>query len=136
MSLALQALQRLRRAATSGELDSVCERHAVTLLTAFGSAAQDDEDARDLDIAVAFKPDGNADPLALIDDLAAAYGPAEIDLMDLSRAGPVARKHALVDCVLLYERERGTFARTQLAAILEYMDTAWLRRIELDLLAQ
>lgn len=133
MSTASLALGRLREVAASGELDDLCERHGVRLLVAFGSATRGDPGAHDLDIAVAFADGG--DPVLLLDALSAAYGPVEIDLMDLSRAGPVARTNALVGCVPLYERERGVFAQAQIHAMLERMETAWLRELELELLA-
>lgn len=131
------AARRLRRFAEAGGFDELCERHGVAVLVAFGSAVRDDEtQARDLDIAVAFLDRDRTDVLALIDDLAAACSPAEIDLMDLGRASPVARERALVGGVPLYERERGDYARAQIAAIVERMDTEWLRRLELDTLAR
>lgn len=45
-------LARLEAAADAGELDVVCERFGVVLMTVFGSAARRDPAARDLDVAV------------------------------------------------------------------------------------
>ncbi|MGH2760282.1 MAG: hypothetical protein ACRDKJ_12065 [Actinomycetota bacterium] len=73
--------------------------------------------------------------LALLDDLVVVAGSDQIDLMDLGSAGPVARERAFVGCVALYERERGVFARMQMATILERLDTAWLRALDLELMA-
>jgi predicted nucleotidyltransferase len=64
-----EGLARLRAAAASGELDALCERHAVRVLTVFGSAAQDRPEARDLDVAVLSEPGASLDPIALITDL-------------------------------------------------------------------
>jgi hypothetical protein len=46
------ALQRLRDAAESGELDAFCTCHGVRVLTVFGSAARGEERARDLDVGI------------------------------------------------------------------------------------
>lgn len=130
------ALTRLREAAERGGLDELCERYDVRLLVAFGSTVHEtDRPPEDLDIAVAFEPDRVSDPIGLIADLGAIAGTGDLDLMDLGGAGPVARERALVACVPLFERERGTFARLQMAAMLERMETAWLRRLDLEAMA-
>lgn len=126
---------RLQEAARSGELDELCARRRVRLLVAFGSAARGSEDARDLDLAVAFEPDADRDILALIQELAVVTGTARIDLMDLDAAEPIARERALVGTVPLYESLPGGFATAQIAAMLERMDTAWLRRLDLEAMA-
>lgn len=137
MGTARVAMRRLLLSAESGELDELCERHGVTVLAAFGSAVHDgDLPSRDLDLAVSFADQARSDVLSLMDALASVSGPAEIDLMDLSRASPVAREQALVGGTPLYESERGGFARAQIAAIVERMDTDWLRKLELELLAR
>lgn len=129
------ALAHLVEAAVDGRLDELCERHGVRIMCAFGSAAQPDvSHPRDLDIAIAFEPGGEGDVLALWNDLYELSGPVELDLMDLDRARPVARANGLVG-VPLYERRPGELAREQTAAILERMDTAWLRGMDLALLA-
>ncbi len=130
------AVTRLQDAAERRGLDELCERHDVRLLVAFGSTVHEtDRLPEDLDIAVAFQPDRRGDPVGLIVDLGAIAGSGDLDLMDLGRAGPVARERALVACVPLFERERGTFARLQMAAMLERMETAWLRRLDLEAMA-
>jgi Polymerase beta, Nucleotidyltransferase len=134
MAEAHDALARLVEAATDGRLDGLCERHRVRIMCAFGSAAQPGiADLRDLDLAVAFEA-GDGDILALWNDLYELCGPVELDLLDLDRARPVARANGLVG-VPLYERRPGELAREQTAAMLERMDTAWLRRLDLELLA-
>lgn len=100
----------------------------------FGSAIRPDSHPRDLDLA--FRSDGGSpDVLGFLDELSAVAGTSQIDLMDLNRAGPVARERALVGGQPLVEDESGSFSRAQLAAIMERMDTDWLRRMELDLMA-
>lgn len=130
-----RALARLEQAAASGALDDVARRHQLGVLTVFGSAARRDPTARDLDVAVAFSP-GAPDLLALLDELSALTGSDDVDLLDLGSAGPVARERALVGCVALYESEHGLVARMRGDAIVQRMDTDWLRRLDLDLLAR
>jgi predicted nucleotidyltransferase len=129
-----QALERLRRA--SGALDDLCQRHAVRLLVAFGSATRPEAEPADLDIAVAFERGTSGDALSLLSDLVDLTESDRLDIMDLGSAGAVARERALVGCVPLFERQRGEFARSQMAAISESLDTAWLRQLELELLAE
>ena len=128
------ALDRLRAAAASGDLQGVARRYAVVLLVAFGSAVRSDATPRDLDLAVRFEsPD--SDLLGLLDELSALAGTDRIDLMNLAAAGPVARERALVGGVPLIEERQGSFVRDQLAAMMERMDTDWLRRLDLDAMA-
>ncbi|MPZ87905.1 MAG: hypothetical protein GEU81_07485 [Nitriliruptorales bacterium] len=133
-----EALARLRAAAEDGRLEPLCRRHGIRLLGAFGSATDPAwPGPRDLDIAVEFERGANGDIIALMNDLMALTRFDRIDLLDLGRASanPVARTSALVGGVPLYESESGTYARAQIHAIMQRMDTAWLRRLELELLA-
>lgn len=128
------ALDRLRAAASSGELDELCEVHGARLLAAFGRATRTDGEPADLDLAVRFEDDAG-DLLRLLEDLSRLAGTDHLDVMDLGRADPVARERGLVGGVPLFESERGVFARAQMAAMLERMDTAWLRDLDLDAMA-
>ena len=130
-----QALGLLEQAAADGRLDELAERRRVAVLTVFGSAARRDPSPRDLDVAVAFRP-GGKEILALLDELSVLTGSDQVDLLDLDLAGPVARERALVGCVALYESEHGLMARMRGQAIVQRMDTDWLRRLDLDLLAR
>jgi predicted nucleotidyltransferase len=129
-----QALDRLRHAAQAGELGVVCQRFGVVLLVAFGSTVHGSAEPRDLDLAMSYET-GSPDLLGFLDEVSTLAGTSQIDLMDLRRAGPVAREKALVGGEPLVEQTPGSFSRTQLAAIMERLDTDWLRRMELDLLA-
>jgi predicted nucleotidyltransferase len=129
-----EALHRLRFAAESGDLALVCERFDVALLVAFGSAARDEALPRDLDLAARFTVDV-PDVLGLLDALSVLAGISEIDLMNLNNAGPVARERALVPGHVLYQREPGSFATAQISAMMERMDTNWLRRLDLGTMA-
>lgn len=131
-----EALRRLEAAAVvDGCLDALCEHHGIAVLTVFGSAARGAPDARDVDIAVAFRRD-EPDLLRLIDDLSRLTGSDDVDLLDLGRAGLVARERALVDCIPLFEDVAGEFARRRTRANVERMETDWLRRLDLELLAR
>ena len=127
------ALARLRAAADDGRLEAVCERSGAQLVTAFGSAALGAPDARDLDIAVAGVP--SAHLVALMADLLALTGTDAVDLLVLDGASPTARRNALVGAIPLYERDAGLFARTQMAAALEFFETGWLRDLDLQRMA-
>lgn len=136
MTTPAQGLVRLRAAAASGELDALCERHCVRVLTVFGSAARSDPGARDLDVAVLSEPDTSLDALALVADLVELTGVEKIDLAHLNRGGPVLRERALVGSVPLFESAAGRYAAAQTAAIGERIETDALRRLDLELLAR
>ena len=63
-------------------------------------------------------------------------GSEQVDVAQLNAAGPLLRERALVGSIILYESELGTWARASTAAIMERMDTDWLRQLSLDLLAR
>jgi predicted nucleotidyltransferase len=129
-------LARLRAAAASGELGDLCTRRGIRLLVAFGSAVRGRVPPRDLDVAVAFEPGADRDVIGLTNDLVSLVGTSAVDVMMLDRAGAVARERALVGTVPLFEGEPGVFAGAQIAAMLERMDTAWLRRLDLETMAR
>lgn len=68
--------------------------------------------------------------------MAAAAGPAEVDLVDLARGPVTLRAEALSTGLPLYESEPGAWANSQMAATLERWDTAWLRELDLHLMAR
>ncbi len=128
------ALQLLEAAAASGDLGGVCRRHGVDLLIAFGSAVRDGGEPHDLDLAVRFTgPDG--DLLALLHELSLLSRSDDLDLLDLGRAGPVARERPFLGGRVLHEAAPSLAARAQIAATMERLDTAWLRELDLRLLA-
>lgn len=136
MTTPAEGLARLRAAAASGQLDALCATHDVRVLTVFGSAAQGEPTARDLDVAVLSEPGGSFDPVALINDLVELTGVQDVDLAHLNRAGPVLRERALVGSVALFESAEGRFAAAQTAAIGQRIETDAMRRLDLDLLAR
>jgi hypothetical protein len=131
------ALGTLRRMAESGGLDRFCEDHGVQLLVAFGSTTDPllAEHARDLDLAASFDPDGDGGLVEFINALVDLLHLDDIDVMELDRAGPVAREQALVGTVPLYEKQAGILIAMRDAAMLRRMDTGWFRELDLRLMA-
>jgi len=121
--------------ASAGELATLCDRHGVALFVVFGSALDPEADPGDLDLAVRFDTE-SPDMLGLLDELSRRLGSDDIDLMVLDAAGPVARERALVGARPLHQQRAGEFANAQIAAIMERMDTEWLRRLDLELMSR
>lgn len=137
MGTVREGLDRLQEAAATGALRRLCEEHAILLVVVFGSAMdQAAESPADLDIAVVPGPSAS-DLMTVTNAFIDMTRCSAVDVMDLSRAGVVARARALgPDCLPLYEAERGRFALAQMAALTEEMETAYLRRLDLELLAE
>lgn len=127
-------LARLRAAADDGRLDELARRHGVGLITVFGSAIRTPERARDLDVAVSL-PGGTQGLLALVGELADLATSDDVDVLVLDDASPTARFAGLVGAQPLHEASPGLFARTQMAAALEFYETAWLRDLDLQRMA-
>jgi len=138
MSSPRDALAVLEDASADGRLDVLCDRVGLDLVVVFGSTADPRVAApRDLDIAVRFSPSVEADPVAATNELIELTGDDTVDVLDLRRADVVARSRALgPPCIPLYERDAGMFALSQMAALTEAMDTAHMRRRDLELLAR
>lgn len=115
-------------------IESLCGRFGIELMTIFGSAVDPmTEYPGDLDVAVQ-GVSSEVDALGVIDALIELTGCDAVDLTVLNRASPVVRAKALCG-IGLYERTSGALARAQMAALGEWRDTAWLRRLDLDRLA-
>jgi predicted nucleotidyltransferase len=127
-------LAALQAAAESGQLDELCARHRVRILTVFGSTARGEPHPRDLDIGVMLEPDADTNYLTLIADLMNLTD-TDIDLVHLNNGGPVIRERALVGSIPLYESQPGALASAQIAAVLERIDTRWMRQLDLELMA-
>lgn len=128
------ALERLRAAAADGRLRQLAADHGLRLVVAFGSAVRDEAPPRDLDLAV--EPSGGVDLLRLHADLSSLADTEDLDVLDLSRAGIVARAEALGGGEPLHEAEPGRFAEAQVTALAQLWDTRWLRDVELRTLAR
>ncbi|WP_433799299.1 hypothetical protein [Actinomycetospora sp. CA-084318] len=135
MTTPADAFAALRDAERSGDLARVADDLGLALVVVFGSAERGDPDAHDLDVAVAARRGTRLDLLAVVDTLTAMTGFDDVDVLDLDRAGPVARQQALVPGEPLYESEDGGFVREQLRASGERLSTEWLRRSSLERLA-
>jgi hypothetical protein len=130
----VDAVERLLRAADDGTLAAVCARHSVTILTLFGSARTDPASARDVDVAAQLgRTDGDVG--ALVVDLMELAGTDAVDVLVLNSASPVARFAGLVEALPLWEATTGAWASAQMAAALEFYETDWLRRLDLQLMA-
>jgi predicted nucleotidyltransferase len=132
-----QSVERLEALMGSGALPALLKRHRVELLVAFGSAVapRSTRPPRDLDLAVAFEPEADGDLYRLTAELIGLLQLDELDVMDIDRAQPVARDAALSRCLLVYQARPGAYATRQMTAATQRMDTAWMRRLQLDVLA-
>lgn len=135
MTTPAQALERLRAAERSGELARLADELGLALVVVFGSAERGEPAARDLDVAVGARSGTRLDLVAVVNALIDLTGFDRIDVMDLDRAGPVARQHALVPGDPLYEASEGGFVAAQLRASGERLSTEWMRRNSLERLA-
>lgn len=117
------AVARLRRGGPA--LARIWADHGIRAVVLFGSAARAPAQAADLDLAV--DHDGDLDVLGLIRDLARELELAELDVLDLRRAGPVAAFEALRRPDVLFERADANLAQTCAVAAVRYADTAPLR---------
>ncbi len=124
-------MARLLAAAERGELDDLLVRHGVRVLTVFGSTSRSEPDPHDLDVGVLFEPESGADALGLASALVQVTG-ADIDLGAVDGATPVFRERALTQATPVWESTRGAWMEASVAATLERMDTAWLRRADLE----
>jgi len=131
-----EALDQLRREARDGSLARFCDAAGIDLLVAFGSATDLGRPVppRDLDLAVIMS--GTRNLLQVLDTVVVHLGFEQVDLMDLARAGEVARVQALGRGELLYEDTPGTFAEQQILAFVQHADTRWMRDLELQDLAR
>jgi predicted nucleotidyltransferase len=109
---ATDATRRLFAAAESGELARMCVRTRLALMVLFGSAAHGTGDPEDVDLAVSFERGAPRDVLTVLDELYQLAGYEGFDILDLDRAGPLARERALVGGRLLHQARDGVFATT------------------------
>ena len=135
MATPREGLDTLRSMAEDDRLAQLCRSYDVVLLTVFGSVLHEDGSPRDLDIAVAFESGTDPDLFGLVDTLMDVTKVGSVDVMDLGRASIVAKDQALSLGEPLYEAADGLYANQQIAAALRRMDTDWLRRLDLELMA-
>lgn len=109
----------------------LCERFHVELLVLFGSAVSG-EAPRDVDLAAGFVHGADKNVVAFVNALTELVPGDHIDLLDLNTAGPVARVEALTKGRVLYEARPSIHAEREIAALGEYLDTAYLREMLLQ----
>ncbi|MDO5628874.1 MAG: hypothetical protein Q4G43_11195 [Mobilicoccus sp.] len=134
MSAVEQALERLRADEAGGALGELAQRCGIDVLTVFGSARHDATTAGDLDLAYARMRGTDASHLDVVNALGERYGDI-VDVLDLDRAGSVARYAGLHDIELLVQRTPGRYAELQMRAFRDYCDTQRLRDRVLEVLA-
>lgn len=130
-------MARLVAASEAGEasdLDEVCRRNGVRILTVFGSTGRGEPSPRDLDVGVAFESGTEPDLLGLASDLYGITG-VEVDLGVVDGASPLFRDRALMHAVPVWESRPCEWINTAVEAHLTALDTAWLRQLELERLA-
>jgi|SRR5699024_1656369 len=133
---AADAAQRLLDRAERGELAALCERERIDLFVLFGSAGRGESNPRDIDVAVRFAENTRGDVLSLLDGLYRLTRYEGFDVLDLRRAGPVARDRALSEGRPLYQARPGLYGNAQIAAMMERMETREFRRVQLELLSR
>lgn len=124
--------------------EAVLRAAGVRLVVVFGSAARGaGRPDSDLDVGVLFDGGGRpplpgepAEPFearreAVADALRAGR---EIDLVVLDEADPLLLHEVAVHGRPVFEAEPGVFEEFRIRAIKRYFDTAWIRRIEADVL--
>lgn len=124
----------LTAAAGSGQLDDLARRLGIRVLTVFGSTGRGEAHPRDLDVGVLFERDARQDVLAVLAELEDLAG-REVDLGVIDSGSALFRDRALGHGTLIWEAERGAFVRAAAEAAVERMDTAWLRRLNLEAMA-
>lgn len=124
--------------------EDVLRATGVRLVVVFGSAARGaGRPDSDLDVGVLFDGGGRlplpgeaAEPSgarreAVADALRADR---EIDLVVLEESDPLLLHEVAVDGRPVFEAEPGVFEEFRILAIKRYFDTAWIRRIEAEVL--
>ncbi|MDO5068149.1 MAG: hypothetical protein Q4D96_12780 [Propionibacteriaceae bacterium] len=130
----LPALERIRQASADGSLAELCRSQGIELLVLFGSAVSSPTPG-DIDLAVGFEPAGAGNLLDAVNALSEAFATDALDVMDLDRAGPVARQRALTRGEILHQSSPRAFSERHLWALAEYMETAGLRQLQREVLA-
>ena len=125
------ALSRLRSAEHG--LAQLADGFGLRLLVAFGSAVKAG-DPRDLDLAVA--TERPLDAVAFMESLYQLTGYERFDILDLDRANIVARLEALREGETLFEQVAGEYNERLVQAWALFLDTQWLRDLELEALAR
>ena len=128
----VRAALDILRGLSDAELDGLCRRHGVRVLTVFGSAVEPAVDEpHDLDVGVVFEPGSDHDVLGQLETLVDRLGTERIDVLDASQASETARFRAIAEGEALYESEPAASAFAAAGAATLYMETAAMRRAAL-----
>lgn len=137
-----ESRRRLLEVTVDGSLARLADDCAIDLIMLFGSAVDDGDTGtvgiapRDLDLAVGFRYGKPRNLLATVNALEELVPGDHLDVMDLDRAGPVARERALRGGRVLYQRCPAAFFEREIFAMKEYMETRELRARQLMELAR
>ena len=117
-------------------LSVFCRKCAIELLIVFGSRARGiTAPSSDIDLAVQLKKGLEVSKLDLLYELGAVFHPEPIDLVILTpNTTPLLRYEIFFRGQVLFEEFEGLFERGKLKAWKLYLDTAHLRRLELEYL--
>lgn len=109
----------------------------ISLLVTFGSRTEGKERPKsDLDVGVCYQPGAGRDLLDTISIVTEAVSgvDTELDIVDLDRADPLLLFEVASRGRPVFESEPGSFEEFRIRAIKRYYDTAWIRRLERDVL--
>lgn len=121
-------------------IDAAALRRAgARLVVVFGSAVRGTARSEsDLDVGVLFDGGRSDEPFdARLDAVASAVeADRPLDLVVLDEADPLLLREVAVDGRPVFEAEPGAFEEFRIRAIKRYFDTAWIRRIEAEVLRE
>lgn len=109
----------------------------ICLLVAFGSRTEGKERPKsDLDLGVCYEPGLGRDLIDTISIVTEALSvvDTELDIVDLDRADPLLLFEVASRGRPVFESKPGSFEEFRIRAIKRYYDTAWIRRLERDVL--
>lgn len=111
------------------------ERLGVELVLLFGSQARGTaRPPSDVDVGVLFAGGVDAD-FGRREDVRRALGADdEVDIAILNEAAPLLLREVAIDGQVLYEARPGAVEEFRLRAHKLYMDTAWMREVQADVL--
>jgi predicted nucleotidyltransferase len=119
-------------------LSDFCRKAGIALLILFGSRATSSAvPLSDIDLAVQIKKGGERSKLELLYELETFYHSERVDLVVLTpMTTPLLRYEIFFKGRLLYEEAEGLFEQGRLIAWKLYLDTAPLRKREIEYLKE
>lgn len=126
-------LSRLKAAVAGGHADAVLDAHGIEMIIVFGSVLDDDRTPADLDLA--FAHDGTLDVVRLVEDVHRITAMERVDIVNLEAAGVVTRGEVYRTGRPIFQQSNGLFAEGAADALTRLWDSKWLRRLQLEALA-